>query len=208
MLSERTARRGHQTRPPNSHLPNNPLLSFFFWAASQEKKRTPVRTDRVRPGFTNAEVDQWIEEDKALPENQPYVSGKFVTGDKVQLQETGMEFVVHEFTHQGIVLKHEGGAFKNGAKDDDLVRAGTWVEKAVHHGVGCDRSGMAPIIGTRYNKGEEDLCEAEYNKMTDEEKVGWTAIPFPPEKGKQQNGHENGSTEKHENGNGGGFFGW
>ena len=118
MLSERTARRGHQTHPPNSHLPNNPLLSFFFWAASQEKKRTPVRTDRVRPGFTNAEVDQWIEEDKLLPENQPYVSGKFIRGDKVQLQETGMEFVIHDFTHQGIVLQHAGGAFKNGAKDD------------------------------------------------------------------------------------------
>ena len=53
-----------------------------------------------------------------------------------------------------------------------------------HPNVGCDRSGMYPIVGMRYNlRGESpsyDLCQAEFDKLPDEEKRLYDAIP-PPE---------------------------
>ena len=92
-------------------------------AAAEEAKKpkTPVRTDRVRPGFKIAEVDQWIKEDMALPENQP-VASKFTKGDRVKEKTTEQVFTVHDITHQGVLLLHPGGAFKYGCKDEDLER--------------------------------------------------------------------------------------
>merc|ERR1719399_760334 len=51
----------------------------------------------------------------------------------------------------------------------------------VHPGVMCDRSGMRPIVGTRYHlRGANyDLCEAEYNKLPAHEKLLYVAIPPP-----------------------------
>jgi len=51
----------------------------------------------------------------------------------------------------------------------------------VHPGVECDRSGMCPIVGTRYhlNGHDYDLCQNEYDKLSEEEKRGYTAIPPP-----------------------------
>jgi len=47
--------------------------------------------------------------------------------------------------------------------------------------VTCDRSGMCPIVGTRYhlNGHDYDLCQAEYNKLRDDEKALYTTVPPP-----------------------------
>merc|ERR1719335_1421904 len=51
----------------------------------------------------------------------------------------------------------------------------------VHPGVECDRSGVCPIVGIRYNlRGHNyDLCQAEYDKLAQAEKLLYTAIPPP-----------------------------
>merc|ERR1719498_1369987 len=51
----------------------------------------------------------------------------------------------------------------------------------IHPGVRCDRSGMCPIVGMRYhlNGHDYDLCQAEYDKLSDEEKCSYTAIAPP-----------------------------
>merc|ERR1719274_393720 len=51
----------------------------------------------------------------------------------------------------------------------------------IHPGVECDRSGMAPIVGMRYHlRGHNyDLCQAEYDKLSQQEKLLYTAIPPP-----------------------------
>lgn len=53
--------------------------------------------------------------------------------------------------------------------------------KAVHVGVECDASGMHPIIGVRYQKigFNYDLCEAEFKKLSREEKLGYVRIARP-----------------------------
>ena len=53
------------------------------------------------------------------------------------------------------------------------------VGEGYHPNVVCDRSGMQPIVGTRYHlKGEDyDLCEAEFNKLSGKEKGTFEAIP-------------------------------
>merc|ERR1719378_530851 len=63
----------------------------------------------------------------------------------------------------------------------------------VHPGVECDRSGMCPIVGTRYNlKGHNyDLCQAEYDKLPQAEKLLYAAIP-PPQTGCGGGGWGNG----------------
>ena len=49
----------------------------------------------------------------------------------------------------------------------------------IHPGVVCDKSGMDPIVGTRYTlTGEDyDLCQAEYDKLPAAEQLLYTAIP-------------------------------
>lgn len=54
--------------------------------------------------------------------------------------------------------------------------------QVVHYGFSCDRSGMNPIVGTRYHKRGTnfDLCEAEYNKITDDaERACYELIAYP-----------------------------
>jgi len=48
-----------------------------------------------------------------------------------------------------------------------------------HPGVECDRSGMCPIVGVRYNlKGHDyDLCQREFDKLPSAEKLMYTPIP-------------------------------
>jgi len=55
------------------------------------------------------------------------------------------------------------------------------VAKGVHPGVECDRSGMCPIVGMRYQlRGHNyDLCQAEYDKLGEEEKANFVALPPP-----------------------------
>jgi len=61
------------------------------------------------------------------------------------------------------------------------VCTGTRTEErseAVHRYIVCDKSGMNPIRGTRYHLAgcNYDLCEAEFNKVADEEKVNFVVI--------------------------------
>ena len=59
-----------------------------------------------------------------------------------------------------------------------------------HEGTFCDRSGQSPIVGKRYHlRGEDyDLCEAEYNKLTDDEKLLYEEISPPdPEEDEDPN---------------------
>merc|ERR1719367_1969053 len=50
--------------------------------------------------------------------------------------------------------------------------------EGVHPGAMCDKTGVKPIVGTRYHlKGHNyDLCAAEYNKLPDAEKAQFEAI--------------------------------
>jgi len=50
-----------------------------------------------------------------------------------------------------------------------------------HPGVTCDKTGMCPIIGNRWNLAghDYDLCEAEYQKLSEEEKTKFVLIPPP-----------------------------
>jgi TPR repeat protein len=55
---------------------------------------------------------------------------------------------------------------------------------AIHHGIRCDASGMFPILGTRWHKvGEDfDLCEAEYQKLTESEQNKFELVELVPVK--------------------------
>jgi next-to-BRCA1 protein 1 len=52
-------------------------------------------------------------------------------------------------------------------------------KEGFHPGVSCDRSGMCPIVGIRYNlRGHNyDLCQAEYDKLPEPEKRYYQKIP-------------------------------
>lgn len=54
-------------------------------------------------------------------------------------------------------------------------------ELPVHVGVTCDVSGMSPIVGNRWSLSGRnyDLCDAEYNKLSDEEKESFVLIATP-----------------------------
>ena len=87
-----------------------------------------------------------------------------------------------------------GGAASPVAADEDAAAAAAPTSEAVgkppdeattaadeansHPGVTCDRSGMCPIIGTRYHlRGEDyDLCQEEWDKLPSDEKK-YDAIP-------------------------------
>merc|ERR1719240_393151 len=49
----------------------------------------------------------------------------------------------------------------------------------VHHGVTCDRSGMSPIVGPRFHLcgRNYDLCQAEFDKLDDEQKKAFERVP-------------------------------
>jgi len=59
--------------------------------------------------------------------------------------------------------------------------AGGYGDPGVHPGVTCDRSGMCPIVGSRYNlKGHNyDLCEAEFSKLDPFEQAKFVKIDPP-----------------------------
>jgi hypothetical protein len=50
--------------------------------------------------------------------------------------------------------------------------------EAVHHHISCDKSGMNPITGARYHLAgvNYDLCEAEFNKLSEAEKAKFVVI--------------------------------
>ena len=51
----------------------------------------------------------------------------------------------------------------------------------IHPGISCDRSGMMPIVGTRYHLTgyNYDLCQAEYDKLSADEKSQYEAMAPP-----------------------------
>ena len=73
------------------------------------------------------------------------------------------------------------------------------ISKGIHPGVVCDRSGMAPIIGTRYHlRGHDyDLCQAEFDKIPAAEKPLYDAIPPPVQ---AASGSDSGSDSTDSNG--------
>jgi len=54
-------------------------------------------------------------------------------------------------------------------------------DQGAHPGVTCDRSGVCPIVGNRYNlRGRNyDLCEAEFLKLPPDEQAEYVKIPPP-----------------------------
>jgi hypothetical protein len=56
----------------------------------------------------------------------------------------------------------------------------------IHPGVKCDASGQSPIMGNRYHlrDGEKNLCQAEFDKLSVDEKTGYEAIEPPVNKWK------------------------
>ena len=60
--------------------------------------------------------------------------------------------------------------------------AGGGVVLGVHHDFTCDRSGMNPIVGTRFHWRDHDydLCEAEWLKLPAAERAYYDAIAPPP----------------------------
>lgn len=56
---------------------------------------------------------------------------------------------------------------------------------AVHKGISCDRSGQCPIIGPRFNLegADYDLCQEEFDKCSEAEKLMYVCIDRPGMKG-------------------------
>jgi hypothetical protein len=56
-------------------------------------------------------------------------------------------------------------------------------DQSLHFGISCDKSGQCPIIGWRFKlRGTDpsyDLCEAEFNKLSDAEKDRYERIAPP-----------------------------
>jgi len=89
------------------------------------------------------------------------------------------------------IMEREGATTGNAPASElhvqTPVRASSASEpfyQGFHPGISCDRSGMIPIVGMRFNlRGSEpsyDLCQAEYDKLDDAEKGLYEAIPPPP----------------------------
>ena len=43
----------------------------------------------------------------------------------------------------------------------------------------CDRSGMYPLVGPRFNVGNDDVCESQLNKLKENERYKYTRIEPP-----------------------------
>jgi len=80
---------------------------------------------------------------------------------------------VHTFTTSADGATTNGAAAGDGPNNVDPYATG------LHPGVECDRSGMCPIVGVRYNlKGHNyDLCQSEFDKLPAAEKLMYTPIP-------------------------------
>jgi len=77
-------------------------------------------------------------------------------------------------------LKLEPAEQANFVKIDPPQIPPAW-RQGVHHGVTCDKSGVSPIVGPRYNlKGHNyDLCEAEFLKLPAAEQANFVKIEAP-----------------------------
>mmetsp|Transcript_40300 Transcript_40300/g.99905 ORF Transcript_40300/g.99905 Transcript_40300/m.99905 type:complete len:654 (-) Transcript_40300:130-2091(-) len=92
---------------------------------------------------------------------------------KLQKELSGVSFSVHGGA--------SGAPGTSGGMKSDGCGYG---DPNVHPGITCDKSGMCPIVGPRFNlKGHDyDLCEAEFNKLDPAEQAKFVRIepPVPP----------------------------
>mmetsp|Transcript_26651 Transcript_26651/g.60969 ORF Transcript_26651/g.60969 Transcript_26651/m.60969 type:complete len:654 (-) Transcript_26651:521-2482(-) len=92
---------------------------------------------------------------------------------KLQKELSGVSFSVHGGA--------SGAPGTSGGMKSDGCGYG---DPNVHPGITCDKSGMCPIVGPRFNlKGHDyDLCEAEFNKLAPAEQAKFVRIepPVPP----------------------------
>eukprot|EP00729_Bicosta_minor_P007175 gene7175-17692_t len=67
------------------------------------------------------------------------------------------------------------------AVEKKMVKEAVVLGTVLHHGVVCDISGECPIQGTRYQMAgyDYDLCEAEFEKLAEEDKVNYVVIARP-----------------------------
>ena len=74
-------------------------------------------------------------------------------------------------------LKKRVSRKKSGEKADRKAAMYANLPPAIHRGFSCDKCGMMPIIGIRYNKKKDnyDLCETCFSKCTDEKKKKFSA---------------------------------
>jgi len=72
-----------------------------------------------------------------------------------------------------------GEQVTKGGEDDETAAA--TASDGIHFGVTCDRSGVCPIVGYRYNLvgHNYDLCHAEYVKLPAKERALYQRIPPP-----------------------------
>ena len=49
----------------------------------------------------------------------------------------------------------------------------------IHPGIQCDRSGTYPLVGPRFNLGNDDVCESQLHKLKENERCKYTRIEPP-----------------------------
>lgn len=86
--------------------------------SDDEDPKKEEEPKRVRKGYKISEVDEWIKEDaaKEIP-----MATNFVVGDRVK--SNGKMFTVHEIKRGGLILKHDGGAFRHNVQNDEVEAA-------------------------------------------------------------------------------------
>jgi hypothetical protein len=126
-------------KPGGQALPVNALLDTamgqsledFFCCHSKEfkKKRSDKakkiaqekeddKPKRVKPGYTCADVDEWLREDEF---NEIPMETNYKVGDKVKFN--GQIFTVHNIKWSGLVLAHPGGAQRWSIRNEQVERA-------------------------------------------------------------------------------------
>ena len=87
-----------------------------------------------------------------------------------KISARGLDQLASLLEKKKVVKSEEGedGAYKN--------------EEMIHPGITCDGSGVNPIKGKRYKRGEDDydVCEAEFNRLDETEQAKYTLVA-PPE---------------------------
>ena len=126
---------------------------------------------------------------KTAPVTQPSQSTGYFGVPAQQAQSTGYSFGKTESVTQP--AQSTGFAFGKAATSSSglfsMPSASTFTfgkpatASGIHPGISCDRSGMMPIVGTRYHLTgyNYDLCQAEYDKLSADEKSQYEAMAPP-----------------------------
>ena len=83
--------------------------------------------------------------------------------------------------HNAVESTHTVVYEEDGVVEELKMVDEAWRVLGEHVGMTCDRSGVCPIVGNLYNLtgADYDLCQAEYDKLDDEEKALYQCIPPP-----------------------------